>query len=243
MNGPRSAALLSALLTALVLTVGIASADVAPSTGVTPIVCSGNTYSPSLVTVPVGATVEWDCNFDIHPLVSDDNYWTEFSGTAPQAVTFLEDGTFNYHCKIHGGPGTGMHGTVVVGTGVRTPPAGSLPGKPKIEKVSPRTRTVNSLRNAKRFRICIQANEPVRRTVKATAIGKGGRTLFTVTLEDAKLVDTAEDCLMSKKLSSRVLAKLRKFKGKNVSYKLKTTVTDFDGETAVRTTDAVAPKR
>lgn len=37
---------------------------------------------------------------------------TQASGTFDR--TFTTAGTFTYYCTLHGGPGTGMHGTIVV---------------------------------------------------------------------------------------------------------------------------------
>ena len=231
------------LLCVTLLSIGVAYAGTTgPSPGVTPVSCVGTTYSPDLVTIPVGGTVEWGCNFITHPLVSDDNYWEEFGGLASQSLKFLEDGTFAYHCKIHGSS-DGMRGKVVVGTGVRKAPDGSLPGAPILKRPTSTQRTVKSLLKAKRLRVCLRANEPVKRRVKVTAIGKGGKALFRLTLSDTKLVDTGEDCVLSRALSARTLRVLKRFSGKNVAYRFESSASDFDGETDKRTTPAVKPKR
>ena len=54
-----------------------------------------------------GHTLTWDSGPGTLPA----NTGTITSGT--QVVT-LQAGTYQYHCSIHGGPGTGMHGTIIV---------------------------------------------------------------------------------------------------------------------------------
>ncbi len=219
----------------------LAIAGVVSAANPEPINCVGTSYDRTLVTIPVGGTVEWTCDFNAHPLVSDEGLWPEYTGTADFSHIYQSNGTFLFHCRIHGS--SGMKGKVVVGTGVPDAPVGSLPGKPSVDKASPRYRTIRSLLRAKRFRICVEASEPVKRTVTATAVGKGGRTLFRVKLADRELIDTGQDCLMSKRLSKRILRKLRRFRGKQVAYGLTVTVTDSDGETTNLIVDPVVPKR
>jgi plastocyanin len=54
-----------------------------------------------------GHTVTWDSGPGTLPVGSG----TKSSGT--YAAT-LQAGTYQYHCENHGGPGTGMHGTIIV---------------------------------------------------------------------------------------------------------------------------------
>jgi plastocyanin len=67
--------------------------------------------------VAVGTTVTWT-NDDDEPTPPPR---TPACGTAdrsrpepPPSWTFDEAGAYPYHCTFHGGPGTGMSGTVVV---------------------------------------------------------------------------------------------------------------------------------
>ena len=76
-------------------------------------------FSPTPDTVAAGAvTFTWATPSNGHTLTWDSgpgplpaNTGTLFSGT--RTVT-LQAGTYQYHCSNHGGPGSGMHGTIVV---------------------------------------------------------------------------------------------------------------------------------
>lgn len=76
----------------------------------------GFAFSPMTVTIQPGDTVTWTNEGGNHSVTADNgsfdsgvssNAWT-FSHTYPSA------GSFGYHCDEHGGPGSGMFGTVVV---------------------------------------------------------------------------------------------------------------------------------
>lgn len=85
----------------------------------TTITVGNDFFSPTPDTVPagqvtfswaagsVGHTVSWDSGPGTLPA----NEPLKSSGTY---VATLQAGTYQYHCEIHGGPGTGMHGTIVV---------------------------------------------------------------------------------------------------------------------------------
>jgi plastocyanin len=76
-------------------------------------------FNPSTRTVSAGTTVQW-VNHDgfTHTVTYDSGPGTAFdsnlSGGTSFSVTFATPGTIQYHCKIHGSPGAGMHGTIVV---------------------------------------------------------------------------------------------------------------------------------
>ena len=85
----------------------------------TTITVGNDFFSPTPVTVAAGAvTFRWATPSHGHTLT-----WDSGPGTLPantgtitsgsRTVT-LQPGTYQYHCSIHGGPGTGMHGTIVV---------------------------------------------------------------------------------------------------------------------------------
>jgi plastocyanin len=86
------------------------------------IVVSNNSFNPSALTVPVGTTVTWSWSTTAmdHNVVPDDGSTPSGSGVPANyphtyAFTFMNAGTYHYHCQVHGGPGgVGMSGTVVV---------------------------------------------------------------------------------------------------------------------------------
>ena len=79
----------------------------------------GNTFSPLTRTVSAGTTVQWvDGDGVQHTVTSDPGSTETFNTTVAAGGTFSYKfntaGTFNYHCSIHGSPGSGMHGTIEV---------------------------------------------------------------------------------------------------------------------------------
>jgi len=72
-------------------------------------------YSPSEVTIQPGDTVEWQGDFSMHPLVSDDGLWPTHNSGSAFTHTFPTTGTFLFHCNVHGLPGgVGMSGKIIV---------------------------------------------------------------------------------------------------------------------------------
>ena len=79
----------------------------------------GTTFSPVDITISKNGSVTFQEVIGAHFIVFDPpvasgvaNIGDFSSGTASR--TFTEVGTFPYHCTIHGGVGTGMHGTIKV---------------------------------------------------------------------------------------------------------------------------------
>jgi len=69
------------------------------------------------VTINVGDTVTWTNTAGFtHTTTSDTLVWDSgnMSSGAVFSFTFNQAGTFPYHCSIHGSPGAGMFGTVIV---------------------------------------------------------------------------------------------------------------------------------
>jgi plastocyanin len=76
-------------------------------------------FSPVDMTVNKGSSVSWTWQQGVHNIVFDpplspgvDDIGAFSEGIAVR--TFTTTGTFPYHCTIHGGVGTGMHGTITV---------------------------------------------------------------------------------------------------------------------------------
>ena len=83
------------------------------------IAVSNNFFTPTPDTASAGQlTFSWSVPSNGHNVTWDSgpgtlpaNSATLTSGTY---VATLQVGTYAYHCTIHGAPGTGMHGTIVV---------------------------------------------------------------------------------------------------------------------------------
>jgi plastocyanin len=85
----------------------------------TTIAVQNNLFSPTPDTVAAGAvTFSWATPSNGHSVI-----WDSGPGTLPTNTAVLSSGTYSptlvqgtyqYHCSIHGSPGGGMHGTIVV---------------------------------------------------------------------------------------------------------------------------------
>jgi len=85
----------------------------------TTITVGNNIFNPTPDTVPAGqVTFSWSTPSNGHTVTWDSGPGTLPTGTGTMSsgtyVPTLQVGTYQYHCAIHGGPGTGMHGTIVV---------------------------------------------------------------------------------------------------------------------------------
>jgi plastocyanin len=78
-----------------------------------------NLFSPTPDTVSAGTvTFTWSTPSNGHSVI-----WDSGPGTLPTNTAVMSSGTYSptlvqgtyqYHCSIHGSPGGGMHGTIVV---------------------------------------------------------------------------------------------------------------------------------
>lgn len=80
---------------------------------------NNNLFTPTPDTVPAGmVTFTWATPSNGHSIIWDSGPATLPANTSVMTSgTFtptLVPGTYQYHCSVHGGPGTGMHGTIVV---------------------------------------------------------------------------------------------------------------------------------
>ncbi|HSN00555.1 MAG TPA: plastocyanin/azurin family copper-binding protein [Rudaea sp.] len=96
------------------------------------VTANGNlSFTPSTLTINSGDTVTFKNAGGNHNVVADDN---SFTNGAPSTAnwsysrTFNSAGTFGYYCSVHGGPGSGMHGTITVKSVAPPPPTISLGG-------------------------------------------------------------------------------------------------------------------
>jgi len=85
----------------------------------TTITVGNNVFSPTPDTVAPGqVTFSWSTPSNGHTVTWDSGPGTLPSSTSTMTsgtyVATLVAGTYQYHCAIHGGPGTGMRGTIVV---------------------------------------------------------------------------------------------------------------------------------
>ena len=76
-----------------------------------------NAFQQKTDTVAVNGTVTWrNDGANNHTTTSDATGW-DSNAVAPGGTfshQFTQAGSFPYHCKFHGGVGTGMSGTIVV---------------------------------------------------------------------------------------------------------------------------------
>ena len=73
-------------------------------------------FHPSEVHIHPGDTVTWTNAGGFHNVKADDNSFGNAQSGDPWTFsqTFTALGTVGYHCEVHGGPSSGMFGTVVV---------------------------------------------------------------------------------------------------------------------------------
>ncbi len=77
---------------------------------------TGLVFTPQVVHIQTGDTVTWTNAGGFHSVQADDNSFGIAPASPPWSFshTYSAAGTFGYHCAIHGSPGAGMFGTVVV---------------------------------------------------------------------------------------------------------------------------------
>lgn len=98
---------------------------------------AGNVFSPQIVTVNVGDSVTFINKGGFHNVVADDGSFHcargcegdghGGSGAASSSnwiatITVTQAGTIGYFCEIHGMPGSGMAGAIIVQGGTAPPP-------------------------------------------------------------------------------------------------------------------------
>jgi plastocyanin len=99
----------------LVLLLGLLAAPL--QAAVHEVVLSGLSFTPSQLTIAVGDTVRWRNQSGFHDVVADDGSFRSGPPSAAGFVferTFTTPGTFGYYCSVHGSPGEGMIGRIVV---------------------------------------------------------------------------------------------------------------------------------
>ena len=103
-----------------------------------------NVFAPRIVRIPVGGTVEWtNDGRSPHNVKADDGAFAS-ADLAPGEVfdeTFATEGAYPYFCSIHGSPGAGMTGLVLVG---HAPIPGARPASDPVERRRPRSRAPRS---------------------------------------------------------------------------------------------------
>jgi plastocyanin len=99
-----------------------ASTEPAPAVPSEPVVVQAldNTFRPQDVTIVAGTEVRWENvgrnDHDVQPVEGED-WGVEVEDFAPgddYSHVFETAGTYEYVCTIHGVPGTGMIGTIIV---------------------------------------------------------------------------------------------------------------------------------
>lgn len=113
--------MISRVLTAAVLAIGVTLAPWAPAQAVGASVTVANfAFTPKVVQVPVGGTVTWSFQAT-HTTTSTQGFWDSGAKSSGQTFsrTFASSGSYAYHCTIH----TSMHGTVNVPVAASGTPA------------------------------------------------------------------------------------------------------------------------
>jgi plastocyanin len=89
--------------------------------GSTQICMTNFAFSPAVDTVALGATIQWANQDNVahtatsRTIPASASAWDEtVQGGGGASVTLTVAGTYEYYCRFHGTPGTGMHGTIVV---------------------------------------------------------------------------------------------------------------------------------
>lgn len=89
------------------------------------------TFNPATLTINAGDTVTWqNVGGGFHNVVANDGSFGNGAASSSNwsfSHTFTSAGTAGYFCSVHGGPGTGMHGTITVNS-VAPPPSITLGG-------------------------------------------------------------------------------------------------------------------
>ena len=105
----------ASVLTAPAINASFTAAANAPSTGVTVAVANFQ-FTPPSTTVAAGGTVTWGFNQGTHNVTWVSGGFTNSGdkGSGTYQVTFQTAGTYSYYCSIHGAPGSGMAGIIIV---------------------------------------------------------------------------------------------------------------------------------
>lgn len=100
-----------------------------------------NSFTPQTLTIDPGDSVTFINKGGFHNVVADDNSFRcargcdgdghNGSGAASSSlwiasISLTKPGTVGYFCEIHGAPGQGMYGTIIV-TGATATPVGPVP--------------------------------------------------------------------------------------------------------------------
>jgi plastocyanin len=103
---------------ALVLALPVAPARASSTGSNLDVEMLDNVFAPRIVRIPVGGTVEWaNDGRSPHDVTADDGSFAsaELGPGEAFAETFATEGAYPYFCSIHGSPGAGMTGLVLVG--------------------------------------------------------------------------------------------------------------------------------
>ena len=104
-----------------------------------------NVFAPRIVRIPVGGTVEWaNEGRSPHDVTADDGSFASAELGPGEAFeeTFATEGAYPYFCSIHGSPGAGMTGLVLVGD-APIPGSAARTSDP-VERRRPRSRAPRS---------------------------------------------------------------------------------------------------
>ena len=119
-----------ALFIALLVVAAVAPVQWSNASMVHGVEAAGTSFSPAHLSASAGDLVLFSMTDGPHTVTADDGSF-DFGPDGPGASYGLRlhaDGTYRYHCKIHGGPGgIGMAGTIQVASGVGTTTTTTFP--------------------------------------------------------------------------------------------------------------------
>jgi hypothetical protein len=136
---------------------------------------AGLTFSPSVITITVGDTVEWMGLNGFHTVTSVGSSFPDSpSGAMTHTVTFSQTGTFDYFCTPH--QGAGMVGQVIVQSAATPPPTPTPTETPSPTSTSAPIQLVKELSPQKDTSIYSENNNASNGSGQSLYIGRTGNS-------------------------------------------------------------------
>jgi plastocyanin len=163
-------------------------------------------YAPRDITIDQGATVDWNGDFNEHPLVSDENLWPTVGSGDAFSHTFDATGVYQFHCAIHG-DAFGMSGVVRVlkvgETGISRPP--------HVTSVGITSTSLSQILAQRKIKMCVGLGTPGTRKIAVKIWSTRAKRLVPLGYSTSAVSDPS-DCAASLRLrpaAGRLLAQLK----------------------------------